>query len=99
MNPSIKSTSRLAFSAGLRDLLDAAGFAVSSGYTTATITNCKIGVVRATLRHFGPQSLKRRCTPCVFRDELSRHNRPFKHDLQRQSSASDQLDRHAKIGA
>ena len=47
----------------------------------------------------GPSKLEIRCTPCLFRDSLSRRNGPCRRDLQRQSRASAQLDRHAKNGA
>jgi hypothetical protein len=72
---------------------------IATGDTTATIANCKIGLVCGTLRHFAPQSLKSRCTPCLFRDSLSRHNRACERDLQRQSRGTAQLDRDAKNGA
>ncbi len=41
-------------------LLAAFNRLIATGYTTATIANCKIG---AGLRPFGPQSLKPRCEP------------------------------------
>jgi hypothetical protein len=68
---------------------------IATGYTTATIANCKIG---GGLRPFGPQSLKPRCKPQPVRRLTNRLNPLCKRDLQRQSRASAPARRPRKNG-